>query len=35
LIVDCNTIAPDTVHEIAGIVERAGGRFLDGGIISS
>lgn len=33
LIVDCNAIAPDTVHEIAGIVEKAGGRFLDGGII--
>ena len=33
LIVDCNAIAPDTVHEIAGIVEHAGGRFLDGGII--
>jgi 3-hydroxyisobutyrate dehydrogenase-like beta-hydroxyacid dehydrogenase len=33
LIVDCNAIAPDTVHEIAGMVEQAGGRFLDGGII--
>ncbi|MGZ5124011.1 MAG: DUF1932 domain-containing protein [Burkholderiales bacterium] len=33
LIADCNAIAPDTVHEIAGIVEGAGGRFLDGGII--
>ncbi len=33
LIVDCNAIAPDTVHEIAAIVEGAGGRFLDGGII--
>ncbi|MGZ8203668.1 MAG: DUF1932 domain-containing protein [Burkholderiales bacterium] len=33
LIVDCNAIAPDTVHEIAGLVESAGGRFLDGGII--
>ncbi len=33
LIVDCNAIAPDTVHEIAGVVEGAGGRFLDGGII--
>ncbi len=33
LIVDCNAIAPDTVHEIAGLVEQAGGRFLDGGII--
>jgi len=35
LIVDCNAIAPDTVHEIARIVEQAGGRFLDGGIIGS
>jgi 3-hydroxyisobutyrate dehydrogenase-like beta-hydroxyacid dehydrogenase len=33
LIVECNAIAPDTVHEIAGMVEKAGGRFLDGGII--
>jgi 3-hydroxyisobutyrate dehydrogenase-like beta-hydroxyacid dehydrogenase len=33
LIVDCNAIAPDTVHEVAGIIEKAGGRFLDGGII--
>jgi 3-hydroxyisobutyrate dehydrogenase-like beta-hydroxyacid dehydrogenase len=33
LIADCNAIAPDTVHEIAGMVEKAGGRFLDGGII--
>jgi len=33
LIVDCNAIAPDTVREIAGMVEQAGGRFLDGGII--
>jgi 3-hydroxyisobutyrate dehydrogenase-like beta-hydroxyacid dehydrogenase len=33
LIVDCNAIAPDTVHEIAGVVERAGGRFLDAAII--
>lgn len=30
---DCNAIAPDTVHEIAGLVEKAGGRFVDGGII--
>jgi 3-hydroxyisobutyrate dehydrogenase-like beta-hydroxyacid dehydrogenase len=35
LIVDCNAIAPDTVHEIAGLVEQAGGRFLDAGIIGS
>ena len=33
LIVDCNAIAPDTVHEIARVVEGAGGRFLDAGII--
>jgi 3-hydroxyisobutyrate dehydrogenase-like beta-hydroxyacid dehydrogenase len=33
LIADCNAIAPDTVHEIAKIIEGAGGRFLDGGII--
>jgi 3-hydroxyisobutyrate dehydrogenase-like beta-hydroxyacid dehydrogenase len=33
LIVDCNAIAPDTVHEVARIIEAAGGRFLDGGII--
>ena len=35
LIVDCNAIAPPTVHEIAGLIESAGGRFLDGGIIGS
>jgi 3-hydroxyisobutyrate dehydrogenase-like beta-hydroxyacid dehydrogenase len=33
LIADCNAISPDTVQEIAGIIEGAGGRFLDGGII--
>ena len=33
LIVDCNAIAPATAHEIAGVIERAGGRFLDAGII--
>jgi 3-hydroxyisobutyrate dehydrogenase-like beta-hydroxyacid dehydrogenase len=33
LFVDCNAIAPDTVEQIAGLVERAGGRFLDAGII--
>lgn len=33
LIVDCNAISPDTVHEIASLIEAAGGRFLDGGII--
>jgi 3-hydroxyisobutyrate dehydrogenase-like beta-hydroxyacid dehydrogenase len=35
LIADCNAIAPDTVHEIARLIEGAGGRFLDGGIIGS
>lgn len=33
LLVDCNAIAPPTAHEIAGLVEKEGGRFLDGGII--
>ncbi len=33
LIVDCNAIAPPTAHEIAGMIEKAGGRFLDGSII--
>ena len=33
VIVDCNAIAPDTVHEIAAMVQDAGGRFIDGGII--
>lgn len=33
LVVDCNAIAPDTVREIATLVEGAGGRFLDAGII--
>lgn len=33
LLVDCNAIAPDTVREIAALIEGAGGRFLDGGII--
>jgi 3-hydroxyisobutyrate dehydrogenase-like beta-hydroxyacid dehydrogenase len=33
LIVDCNAIAPETAREIARVVEAAGGRFLDGGII--
>lgn len=33
LIVDCNAIAPPTVHQIAEMIETAGGRFLDGGII--
>ncbi len=33
LVVDCNAIAPDTVREIADVIEGAGGRFLDAGII--
>jgi len=33
LIVDCNAIAPDTVRQIAGVIQQGGGRFLDGGII--
>jgi len=33
LIVDCNAIAPPTVHEIATVITSAGGRFLDAGII--
>jgi 3-hydroxyisobutyrate dehydrogenase-like beta-hydroxyacid dehydrogenase len=33
LIVDCNAIAPNTVHEIADLIKQAGGRFLDAGII--
>jgi 3-hydroxyisobutyrate dehydrogenase-like beta-hydroxyacid dehydrogenase len=35
LVVDCNAIAPPTVHEIAGLIEGAGGRFLDAGIIGA
>ena len=33
LIVDCNAVAPTTVHEMAGLIERAGARFLDASII--
>src|SRR5215831_6545224 len=33
LMVDCNAIAPKTVHAIADLIEQAGGRFLDAGII--
>jgi 3-hydroxyisobutyrate dehydrogenase-like beta-hydroxyacid dehydrogenase len=33
LIVDCNATAPGTAHEIARLIESAGGRFVDGGII--
>jgi 3-hydroxyisobutyrate dehydrogenase-like beta-hydroxyacid dehydrogenase len=31
--VDCNAIAPQTVHEIDGIIREAGGVFVDAGII--
>jgi 3-hydroxyisobutyrate dehydrogenase-like beta-hydroxyacid dehydrogenase len=31
--VDCNAIAPGTVHEIDAIIRGAGGTFIDGGII--
>ena len=33
LFADCNAIAPDTTHEIARMVESAGGRYVDGAII--
>lgn len=33
LIVDCNAIAPATSLEIGDMIEAAGGRYLDGGII--
>ena len=33
LFVDCNAIAPGTVREIATLIQHAGGRFLDAGII--
>ena len=33
LIVDCNAIAPETVYGIRDLIESAGGRFLDAGII--
>jgi 3-hydroxyisobutyrate dehydrogenase-like beta-hydroxyacid dehydrogenase len=33
LVVDCNAIAPTTAREIGGLIEGAGGRFLDAGII--
>jgi 3-hydroxyisobutyrate dehydrogenase-like beta-hydroxyacid dehydrogenase len=33
LYVDCNAIAPHTARQIAGIVEGAGARFVDAGII--
>jgi 3-hydroxyisobutyrate dehydrogenase-like beta-hydroxyacid dehydrogenase len=33
IFVDCNAIAPDTVREAARIVEAAGAKFVDGGIV--
>ena len=33
LYVDCNAIAPRTAERIAGVIEAAGGRFVDAGII--
>ena len=33
LFVDCNAIAPDTAREAARIVEAAGAKFVDGGIV--
>jgi len=33
LYVDCNAIAPQTVHEIDALIRAAGGVFVDGGII--
>ena len=33
LVVDCNAISPQTMKEIAGLIEGAGGRCLDGSII--
>lgn len=33
LVVDCNAVAPATAAEIAALVEGAGGRFVDAGII--
>lgn len=35
LYVDCNAIAPETVREIGGIIEKAGSRFADAGIIGA
>jgi 3-hydroxyisobutyrate dehydrogenase-like beta-hydroxyacid dehydrogenase len=31
--VDCNAIAPETARKVCAVVEAAGGRFVDGGII--
>ena len=33
LIVDCNAVAPSTAQQIAGMIEGAGGRFLDASIV--
>jgi len=33
--VDCNAVAPQTTHQIGEIITRAGGRFVDVGIIGS
>ena len=33
LFADCNAVAPDTTHQIAKLIQDAGGRYLDGGII--
>lgn len=33
LFIDCNAIAPDTMHEIDRVIRAAGARCLDGGII--
>ena len=30
---DCNAVSPDTARELGGIIEAAGGRFIDAGII--
>lgn len=33
--VDCNAVSPDTAHEIASILDRAGASFIDAGIIGA
>ena len=33
LYADCNAVAPETVQRIAGVIEGAGGRFVDAGIV--
>jgi len=35
LYVDANAVSPATAREVAGVVEAAGGRFVDGGIVGS